>query len=97
MHEREDPRARLRALGPERGGRAPHAHERLLHRVLREPVVADDAKGEAVGHAAAAVVQLRERRLVAACDEGDERLVRQMCEMPAHRPGDPRVGQRYHG
>ena len=62
--------------------------ERLLHRVLGEPVVAQDAEGEAVGDPPDAVVELGERGLVAACDEGDERLVGEV-RVPAQRQVDP--------
>ena len=44
-----------------------------------------DAQREPVGDAAEAVVQLGERRLVRARDEGDDRLVRQVREGPRHR------------
>ena len=97
VHERQDPGARLRPLGPEGRRRAPDAHERLLDGVLREAVVAQDAEGEPVGDPADALVELCQRRLVAARDERDEGLVREMSEVLAHRPGTPRVGQRYHG
>ena len=86
MHERQDPGARLRPLGPEAGRRAPDADERLLDRVLGEAVVAQDAEGEPVGDPADAVVELCQRRLVAARDERDESLVREMSEVLPHRP-----------
>ena len=84
MHEREDPRARLRALGPEAGGRAPDAEEGLLDGVLREPVVAQHPEREPVGDPADTVVELGQRRLVAAGDECDEGLVGKVGEVPAH-------------
>ena len=60
--------------------------EPLLHRVLRQPVVAQHAVREAVRDAADAVVELGQRRLVATRDERDERLVREMSEVLTHRP-----------
>ena len=64
------------------------AEERLLDRVLGERLVAQDAVGEAVGRAADAVVELRERRFVRARDERDERLVGEVSEVAtAHRHG----------
>ena len=97
VDERQDPGARLGALGPEAGRGAPDAEERLLHGILGEPVVAQDAEREPVGDAADAVVQLGQRALVAAGDERDESLVREVSEVLAHGPGSRRVGQRYHG
>ena len=70
--------------------RPPDAEERLLDGVLGEPVVAEDPEGEAVGDPADAVVQLGQRALVAAGDECDESLVREMSEVPAHGPGTPK-------
>ena len=97
MDEGQDPGARLGALGPESGSRAPHPEKRLLHGILGEPVVAQHPEGETVGDPADAVVQLGQRAFVAAGDECDESLVREVSEVPAHGPGSRRVGQRYHG
>ena len=97
MDEREDPRARLRPLGPEAGCRAPDAEEGLLHCILGEPVVPEHPEREAVRHPADAVVELGQRSLVVARDERHEGLVREMSELPAHGPGVGRVAQRYHG
>jgi hypothetical protein len=49
VDEREDPRARLPALGHEARRPAPDAEERLLHRVLRQGLVAQDPQRESVG------------------------------------------------
>ena len=84
MHEREDPRARLRAFGAEAGGRTPDAEEGLLDGVLREPVVAQHPEREPVGDPADTVVQLGQRGLVTAGDECDEGLVGKVGEVPAH-------------
>ena len=97
MDERQDPRGRLRPLGPEAGCRAPHAEEGFLHGVLGEPVVPEHPEREAVRHPADAVVELGQRSLVVARDERHEGLVREMSEVPAHGPGVGRVAQRYHG
>ena len=97
MHERQDPGARLGALGPERRRPSPDPEERLLHGVLGEPVVAEHPERETVGDPADAVVQLGQRAFVAAGDERDESLVREVSEVLAHGPGNRRVGQRYHG
>ena len=85
VHERQDPGARLRPLGHEPAGGAPDGEEGLLHRVLRERLVAQHAEREAVGDAAEAVVQLGERDLVRAGDEGDDGFV-----------GEVREGSRHH-
>src|SRR5262249_36891539 len=49
VNEGEQPGARLRALGDEAVGCAPRAEEGLLHGVLRQGVVAENAEGEPVG------------------------------------------------
>ena len=84
MDEREDPGARLALLGHEPRGRSPDGEERLLHRVLGERCVAEDAEGEPVGDAAVAVVQLGERRLLRPGGQGDERLVGEVGELSVH-------------
>ena len=90
MDERQDPRARLRALRAERGGAPPDREEPFLHGVLGEPLVAQHAQREAVGDAADPVVQLSERVLVTSGDQRDERLVGEMSVLLAHGP--PRLG-----
>ena len=87
MDEREDPRARLRALCPEGGCVAPDREETLLHRVLGEPVVPQDAHGKAVGDAANAVVKLSERVLVTSRDERHQGFVGEVGVLLAHGPG----------
>ena len=84
MHEREDPGARLAAFGHEAGGRAPDGEERLLHRILGQRLVAQDAQREPVRGAAIAVVELGERRLLRASGESDERFVGKVGELPVH-------------
>ena len=54
---------------------APHGEEAFLHRVLGEPLVAEDPMGDAVCDPADAVVELAERAVVSARDERDQRLV----------------------
>ena len=85
MDEGEHPRARLAALGAEARSAAPDGQERLLHRVLGEPVVAQDAHREAVGDAPDAVVQLAESALVPTRHEGDEGFVGEVSVLPSHR------------
>ena len=89
VHEGQDPGTRLRPLGPKGGRRTPDAHERLLDGVLSQAVVTQDAEGEPVGDPADALVELCQRRLVAARDERDEGLVREMSEVLPHRPTLP--------
>ena len=48
VHQRQDPRARLRALGDEARGRPPDGEEGLLHRVLCERRVPDNADRQTV-------------------------------------------------
>ena len=84
MDERQDPRARLGPLGDEPAGGAPDGEERLLHRVLGERLVAQDAEREAVGDAAVAVVQLGERDLLGARDERDDCFVGEVSEIAGH-------------
>ena len=73
------------ALGQEARGAAPDREKGLLHRVLGERLVAEDAQREPVGDAAVAVVQLRERNLVRARGERDDGLVGEVGECPGHR------------
>ena len=87
VDERHDPRARLRALCTERGCRAPHGEERVLHGVLGEALVPEDAVRDPVGDPPDAVVQLGERVLVTTRDEGHEGFVGQVRVVSAHRPG----------
>ena len=86
MDERQDPRARLRPVGAEPRRAPPHREKPLLHRVLGELLVAEDADGEAEGDASYPVVELAERVLVTPCDERHERLVRQVSVLLAHGP-----------
>ncbi len=83
VDERQDPRARLRALGKEAVGGAPDAEERVLDCVLRQRVVAQDSQREAVRHATEPVVELGKRLLVGARDERDQSLVRDLREVAA--------------
>src|SRR5262249_19106420 len=76
MDERQDPGARLGALGEEAAGRAPDGEKRLLNRVLGESGVADDAHGKPVGGAAVAIVELSQRLLVPAGNERKQGIVR---------------------
>ena len=75
------------------------AEEGLLHGVLCQRLVAEDAEREPVGDAADPVVQLGQGRLVAARDERHQGFVGQVSQVPAcahdHVPlgGD---GRRYH-
>ena len=85
VHEREEPRARLRALGLVRAGGAPDLEERLLDGVLGECCVLEDLVREPVGDLAEAVVELAECVLVGAGDGFDELLVRALRSGPAHR------------
>ena len=75
MHQRQEPRARLRPLRHEPVGVAPRREEPFLYHVLGELLVADDSKREPVGDPTEPVVQLGEGGLVRARDEGDDRLV----------------------
>jgi hypothetical protein len=86
VDEGHDPRARLGPLRAERRRRAPHREEALLHRVLRQPLVAEDAQRDPVRDAPDTVVQLGERGVVAARHERDQRLVGQV-PVPSQRPG----------
>ena len=52
--------------------------------VLGEGGVANDPQRKAVGHAAVAVVERRQRLVVGAGDQRYERFVRQMCQI--HSP-----------
>src|SRR5262245_54888857 len=75
MDEREDPGRRLGALAAVAVRRAPDREERILHGVLRERLVAEDAVGETVGNAAVAVVELGQPLVVPAGDRGEDLLV----------------------
>ena len=77
MDERQDPGARLRALGQEAVCRAPDGEEALLDGVLGERRVAHDPEREAVGDPSVAVVELREGVLVGPGDEREQGLVRE--------------------
>jgi hypothetical protein len=81
VDERQDPRRRAGALGKEPCGGAPDGEEALLHRVLCEPLVAQDPQRQAVCDASVAVVELRERRVVGPCDERDDGLIGEMREV----------------
>jgi hypothetical protein len=65
----------------------------LLHGVLGERLVAQDAQREPVGGASVAVVQLGERRLLRAGGEQDERFVGQMGELPVQSDRYSLVGR----
>ena len=75
---------------------SPDGEEGVLDGVLGERRVAQDAAREPVGDAAEAVVELRERGLVGAGSERDERLVGQVREVNGHcgQPLPPAVGRR---
>ena len=75
MHERQEPRARLRPLRDEGRRRPPEGEEGLLNRVLGQRVVPEDAEREAVCDPAEPVVELAERRLVTARQQSHEGLV----------------------
>jgi hypothetical protein len=95
VHEREDPRAGLAALGHEPRRGAPECEKRLLHGILGERFVAQHAQRQAVGGPGVAVVQLAERRLLRARREGDERFVREVRELAGHARGSSRRGGRF--
>jgi hypothetical protein len=84
MDEGEDPRARLRALCAIGRRASPHLEKGLLDGVLGEALVTQDAERKPVRDAPDAVVELRERVLVASRHERDECLVREMCLLLAH-------------
>ena len=63
---------------------APDGEKRLLHGVLGERTVAQHAQREPVGDASVAVVERRERRLLAARGEGDQRFVGEMDDVGRH-------------
>src|SRR5262249_37305781 len=92
VNEGEQPGARLRALGDEAVGCAPRAEEGLLHGVLRQGVVAENAEGEPVGESAEAAGELGERLIVGAGDQREQRLVRQMRELPGSGFRSPSAG-----
>ena len=98
VHEREEPRARLRALGPVRAGAPPDLEERLLDGVLGERCVLEDLVREPVGDFAEAVVELAERVLVGAGD-GFDQLPRRSAARArlAHRLRIPGGAERHHG
>ena len=79
--------------GMKRDGGSPNGEERLLHRVLGERLVAQDAQREPVRGAAVAVVQLRERRLLGPGGQGDERFVGEVGELPVHSVRYSRAGR----
>ena len=79
--------------GMKRERRAPDGEERLLHRVLGERLVAQDAQREPVRGTAVAVVELGERRLLRPGGEGDERFVGEVGELPIHSVRYSRVGR----
>jgi hypothetical protein len=83
MGECEDPRACFSTLGDKARSSPPDREECLLHRVLGEGSVADDADRKAVGDCAEAVVELRERAFVAPCEQRDEGFVREVGEVTA--------------
>src|ERR671934_43259 len=83
VDDRQDPRARARALGEEAVGGPPDGEKRLLHRVLRERLVAQDPQREAVGDSAETIVELCQRVLVRGRDEREERLVREVHQLAA--------------
>ena len=93
MDEHEDPGARLGSLGHEAPGGSPDGEEGLLHRVLGQVPVAENAQREPEGDAAVTVVELRQRVLVRARDERHERLVGKVCVLPARSHGVSRPGR----
>jgi len=93
VHEREDPRARLRALGTERRCVPPDLEKCLLDGVFCVSLVSNDAEREAVGDPAHPVVQLGESILVASRDECDQGFVGEMSVLPAHGEPVDRLGQ----
>ena len=90
VDERQQPRARLGALGPVRAGAAPDLEERLLDGVFGESRVLQDLVREAVGDLAEAVVELAERVLVGPGDGFDEFLVRALRGRPGSSAARPR-------
>ena len=81
MDESQYPGAGFRAIGPEACRCTPDREEGVLHGVLGETGIAHDAQREAVGSAAEAIVERAERGLVAAGDQGKDRLVGQECQV----------------
>jgi hypothetical protein len=75
MDERQDPGARLRLLGQEVVGAAPHSEEALLHRILGKRLVAQNTVGKRVRRTAIAVVQLGQCRLVRSRCKSDDGFV----------------------
>ena len=75
MDEREDPRARLRALGAKARRVPPDLKECLLHGVLGVTLIAQDAQRQTVGDARDAVVELGERTLVSTRNERHQGFV----------------------
>src|SRR5438874_381041 len=63
----------------------PRAEEGLLHRILRQCVVAKNPECEPIGKPAEATVELGQRLLVGASDQGDHRLVREMSKLAWRR------------
>ena len=84
MYQGQQPRRRLRPFRHEGVRASPRSEEPLLDGVLRERLVTKDPQCETVRDPAEAVVQLRERLLVRASDEGDDGLVGQMRESTRH-------------
>ena len=80
MDERQQPGTRLSAFRHEAVGIPPRREETLLHGILGELLVAQDAERKTVGHPSEAVVQLGQGRVVGACDHCDDGLVRQVGE-----------------
>ena len=79
---------------PERRCAPPDLEERLLYGVLRVPLVAQHPERQAVRDPADPVVELGQRVLVTACDEGDQGFVGEMSVVPAHGDAVVRLGQR---
>ena len=69
------------ALGDEAGSRPPDREEGLLHGVLGEGGVTDDAEREPVGDGAEPVVELCERTVVAPREQGHEGFIREVGEV----------------
>ena len=95
MHERQDPGAGLAALRHETSCGAPQREECLLNGVLCEGLIAKNAEGEAIGGPPEAVVELGERRLLGSRSERDQRLVREMGQLPVHMCRSPSIADRF--
>jgi hypothetical protein len=66
-----------------------------LHGVLGERLVAENAECEPVGGPAEAVVELGEGGLLGTRSERDQRLVREMGQLPVHVCRSPAIADRF--